>query len=51
MDGLSEQIRMYLSTISLHDLLQRKVCGKSERQDKPTPAPGLDILIRGESGI
>ena len=50
--GLSEQIRMYLSTISLHDLLQRKgVRQVAERQDKPTPAPGLDILIRGESRI
>ncbi|MFM8332693.1 MAG: Fe-S cluster assembly transcriptional regulator IscR [Candidatus Methylumidiphilus sp.] len=50
--GLSEQIRLYLSTISLHDLLQRKnVRHVAERQDKTATAPGLDILIRGESRV
>jgi len=50
--GLSEQIRMYLSTISLHDLLQRKgVRQVAERQDKPATAPGLDLLIRGENRL
>ena len=48
--GLSEQIRMYLSTISLHDLLQRARCAASRGAPRQTdPAPGLDILIRGES--
>lgn len=33
--GLSEQIRLYLSTINLHDLLQRKNVRKvAERQDR-----------------
>jgi Rrf2 family iron-sulfur cluster assembly transcriptional regulator len=50
--GLSEQIRSYLSTISLHDLLQRKnVRQVAERQDKHPTAPGLDILIRGENRL
>ncbi len=49
--GLSEQIRSYLSTISLHDLLQRKnVRQVAERQEKHLPAaPGLDMLVRGET--
>ncbi len=48
--GLSEQIRAYLSTISLQDLLQRKGFRQvAERQDKQPNAPGLDILIRGEA--
>lgn len=50
--GLSEQIRLYLSTISLSDLLQRKnVRQVAERQDKQPPAPGLDLLIRGETRL
>ena len=48
--GLSEQIRAYLSTISLQDLLQRKGFRQvAERQDKLPNAPGLDVLIRGEA--
>jgi len=48
--GLSEQIRAYLSTISLQDLLQRKGFRQvAERQDKQPHVPGLDILIRGEA--
>ncbi len=48
--GLSEQIRAYLSTISLQDLLQRKGFRQvAERQDKQPNTPGLDILIRGET--
>ena len=48
--GLSEQIRAYLSTISLQDLLQRKGFRQvAERQDKQPNTPGLDILIRGEA--
>ena len=48
--GLSEQIRAYLSTISLQDLLQRKGFRQvAERQDKQPNAPGLDVLIRGEA--
>lgn len=47
--GLSEQIRTYLSTISLHDLLQRKnMRNIAERQDK-MPMLGMDVLIRKES--
>ncbi|PZN78426.1 MAG: Fe-S cluster assembly transcriptional regulator IscR [Candidatus Methylumidiphilus alinenensis] len=48
--GLSEQIRAYLSTISLQDLLQRKGFRQvAERQDKQPNAPGLDVLVRGET--
>ena len=48
--GLSEQIRAYLSTISLQDLLQRKGFRQvAERQDKQPNTPSLDILIRGEA--
>lgn len=47
--GLSEQIRSYLETISLQDLLQKKpVRQTSERHDKPVATPGLEILVRGE---
>jgi len=51
--GLSEQIRLYLSTISLHDLLKRKpVRQTAERQEKQSPTPpGLDILIREETRL
>ena len=52
--GLSEQIRLYLSTISLSDLLKRKTVRQvAERQDKapPLPPPGLDILIREETRV
>jgi len=50
--GLSEQIRLYLSTISLHDLLKRKTVRQvAERQDKPPAPPGLDILIREETRL
>ncbi|WP_045225319.1 Fe-S cluster assembly transcriptional regulator IscR [Methyloterricola oryzae] len=49
--GLSEQIRLYLSTISLDDLLQRKnVRQVAERQDKQS-ALGLDVLMRQESRL
>ncbi len=38
--GLSEQIRLYLSTINLHDLLQRKNVRKvAERQDRHATIP------------
>ncbi len=48
--GLSEQIRSYLSTISLHDLLQRKNARYvAERQEKHPP--GLDVLARGETRL
>lgn len=47
--GLSEQIRRYLSTISLHDLLQRKsVRQVAERQNKQASPPGIEILIQRE---
>lgn len=47
--GLSEQIRRYLSTISLHDLLQRKsVREVAKRQDKQITPPGIEILIQRE---
>jgi len=47
---LSEQIRAYLSTISLQDILQRKNFRQvAERQDKQPSVPGLDVLIRGET--
>jgi Rrf2 family iron-sulfur cluster assembly transcriptional regulator len=53
--GLSEQIRVYLSTISLHDLLQRKhVRQVAERQDKhtvTTATAGMDALLRRESRL
>jgi len=50
--GLSEQIRLYLSTISLHDLLKRKTVRQvAERQDKPPTPPGLDIIIREETRV
>lgn len=53
--GLSEQIRLYLSTISLNDLLQRKnVRQVAERQDKQTSTPptaGMDALLRRESRL
>jgi Rrf2 family iron-sulfur cluster assembly transcriptional regulator len=50
--GLSEQIRLYLSTISLHDLLKRKTVRQvADRQDKPPTPPGLDILIREETRV
>ena len=49
--GLSDQIRVYLSTISLHDLLQRKpVRQVAERQDKQS-AVGMDMLMRRESRL
>jgi Rrf2 family iron-sulfur cluster assembly transcriptional regulator len=51
--GLSEQIRLYLSTISLHDLLQRKpIRHVAERQDKhiaAAPTAGVDVMLRRES--
>lgn len=52
--GLSEQIRLYLSTISLHDLLKRKTVRQvAERQEKQpvSPPPGLDVLIREETRL
>ena len=49
--GLSEQIRHYLATISLHDLLQRKTVRRvAERQDKQT-TPGIEILLQRESRL
>ncbi len=50
--GLSEQIRLYLSTISLHDLLKRKTVRQvAERQEKSPTPPGLDVLIREEARL
>jgi len=52
--GLSEQIRLYLSTISLHDLLKRKTVRQvAERQEKQPASPplGLDVLIREETRL
>lgn len=50
--GLSEQIRAYLSTISLQDLLQRKGFKQvADRQDKQPSAAGLDMAIRGETRL
>jgi Rrf2 family iron-sulfur cluster assembly transcriptional regulator len=38
--GLSDQIRQYLSCISLHDVLQRKnVRQVADRQDRQASAP------------
>jgi Rrf2 family transcriptional regulator, iron-sulfur cluster assembly transcription factor len=49
--GLSEQIRTYLTTISLNDLLQRRpVRQVAERQDKQA-ALGLDVMMRSESRL
>ena len=49
--GLSEQIRVYLSTISLNDLLQRKhIRQVAERQDKQS-AVGMDMLMRRETRL
>ncbi|QSA96770.1 Fe-S cluster assembly transcriptional regulator IscR [Methylococcus sp. EFPC2] len=51
--GLSEQIRTYLSTISLHDLLQRRqVRQVAERQDKqPVAAHAMEKLVRHEQRV
>ncbi len=50
--GLSDQIRAYLSTISLQDLLQRKGFRQvAERQDKQAVAPDVDVLVRGERDL
>jgi len=49
--GLSEQIRGYLATISLHDLLQRKsVRQVAERQDRQA-TPGIEVLMQRESRL
>lgn len=49
--GLSEQIRTYLSTISLQDLLQRKnVRQVAERQDKQS-AHAMETLMRRETRV
>lgn len=49
--GLSEQIRLYLATISLNDLLQRKnIRQVAERQDKQSSL-GLEVLMRQESRL
>jgi Rrf2 family transcriptional regulator, iron-sulfur cluster assembly transcription factor len=49
--GLSDQIRLYLSTISLHDLLQRKnVRQIADRQDKQA-AHGKEIHLHSESRL
>lgn len=51
--GLSEQIRDYLASISLQDVLQRKsVRLVAERQDKQASAvQGIDMLLRRETHI
>jgi Rrf2 family iron-sulfur cluster assembly transcriptional regulator len=50
--GLSDQIRQYLASISLQEVLQRKnVRAVAERQDKQSTAPGIDILLRRESRL
>lgn len=51
--GLSEQIREYLASISLQDVLQRKsVRQVAERQDKQASGiQGIDMLLRRETRI
>ncbi len=51
--GLSEQIRDYLASISLQDVLQRKnVRLIAERQDKQASGvQGIDMLLRQETPI
>ncbi|MDV3242370.1 MAG: Fe-S cluster assembly transcription factor [Methylocaldum sp.] len=51
--GLSEQIRDYLASISLQDVLQRKnVRLVAERQDKQASGvQGIDMLLRRETHI
>jgi Rrf2 family iron-sulfur cluster assembly transcriptional regulator len=51
--GLSEQIREYLASISLADVLQRKnVRLVAERQDKQASGvQGIDMLLRREAHI
>jgi Rrf2 family iron-sulfur cluster assembly transcriptional regulator len=45
--GLSEQIRQYLSSISLQDVLQRKhIRQVAERQEIQASGQGTDVLIR-----
>jgi Rrf2 family iron-sulfur cluster assembly transcriptional regulator len=45
--GLSEQIRQYLDSISLQDVLQRKnVRQVAERQDKQTAVHGMEMLLQ-----
>jgi Rrf2 family iron-sulfur cluster assembly transcriptional regulator len=51
--GLSDQIREYLASISLADVLQRRnVRLVAERQDKQTSGvQGIDMLLRRETRI
>ncbi|MFO1418031.1 MAG: Fe-S cluster assembly transcriptional regulator IscR [Methylotetracoccus sp.] len=45
--GLSEQIRVYLSTISLHDLLQRKsVRQVAKRQDRQSAQQPIEMVFQ-----
>lgn len=47
--GLSEQIRNYLSTINLHDLLNRRsVRQVAERQDRQSAAQLVEASVRQE---
>jgi Rrf2 family iron-sulfur cluster assembly transcriptional regulator len=49
--GLSEQIRLYLSTINLHDLLQRKnVRRVAQRQDRRVKITAVITAPREEAG-
>ena len=49
--GLSEQIRLYLSTINLHDLLQRKnVRRVAQRQDRRVKITAVIAAPREEVG-
>ena len=50
--GLSEQIRQYLDSISLRDVLQRKTVRQvAERQDKQTALPGMELLVPRNMGL
>jgi Rrf2 family iron-sulfur cluster assembly transcriptional regulator len=47
--GLSDQIRNYLATISLQDLLQRRsVRVVAERQDRHTAGQPVEIGLRSD---
>ncbi|CAL1239889.1 Fe-S cluster assembly transcriptional regulator IscR [Candidatus Methylocalor cossyra] len=48
--GLSDQIREYLASISLHDVLQRKnVRQVAERQDKQVVLSGTELGLRRDA--
>jgi Rrf2 family iron-sulfur cluster assembly transcriptional regulator len=50
--GLSDQIRQYLASISLQDVLQRKnVRQVAERQELQSAGQGVDIMLRRETRL